>query len=105
MLVSGLLRLASQQGGFAAVLAKGDPTSGSVLIQTLEKGRFSGIYERILDPSGQYLWGRSGPQDIEKTDEISEYFARRRARDPDLWLIELDVPDAERFIVESLTNT
>lgn len=102
MLVSALLRLADQHGGFAAVIAKGDPTSGAILVQMLEKGAFFGIYERILDPSGQYLWSRSGPQDIENTEEISEYFLRRKARDPDLWLIELDVPDAERFIAEIL---
>lgn len=104
MLVSALLRLADQLGGFAAVIAKGDPTSGALLIQVLEKGRFSGLYERLLDPSGQYLWSRSGPQDVENTEEISEYFLRRRSRDPDLWLIELDVPDAERFIAEILTK-
>jgi hypothetical protein len=104
VLAGALMRLANHQGGFAAVIAKGDPTSGAIVVQMLEKGSFLGVYERMLDPSGRYLWSRSGPQDIENTKEISEYFLRRRSRDPDLWLIELDVPDAERFIAEILTE-
>ena len=102
MMVSAFLRLANQDGGFAAIVSKGDPTSGAVLVQLLEKGRFIGLFERLLDPSGQYLWNRSIPQDIEKKEEIAEYYSRRKARDPDLWLIELDVPNAERFIVQQL---
>lgn len=104
VLASGLLRLAAERGGFAAVLAKGDPTSGAILVQMLEKGQYFGLYERLLDPSGDYSWSRSGPQDIENEAEIREYFLRRKSRDPDLWLIELDVPEAERFIAETLTN-
>jgi hypothetical protein len=102
MMVGAFLRFVDQDGGFAVVASKGDPTSGAILVQLLEKGRFIGLFERLLDPSGQYLWSRSVPQDIEKKEEISEYYSRRKARDPDLWLIELDVPNAERFIVQRL---
>ena len=102
VMVSAFIHLANQEGGFAAIASKGDPTSGAVLIQLLEKGRFVGLFERILDPSGQYSWSRVDSQSIEKKEEISEYYSRRKARDPDLWLIELDVPNAERFIVQRL---
>ncbi len=102
MMVSAFLRFTDQDGGFAVVVSKGDPTSGTVLVQLLEKGRVIGLYERLLDPSGQYLWTRNVPQDFENKEEISEYYSRRKARDPDLWLIELDVPNAERFIVQRL---
>ena len=104
MVSSGFLRLAGQAGGFAAVISKGDPTSGALLVQILEKGQYFGLYERLLDPSGKYVWSRTGPQEIENEDEIPGYCARRRSRDPDLWLIELDVPDAQRFIAEFIAN-
>lgn len=104
MLASGLLRQVGQAGGFAAILAKGDPTSGALLVQILEKGQFSGLYERLLDPSGAYLWTSTGPQDTENKEILMEYLERRRARDPDLWIVELDVPDAERFVVDILSN-
>ena len=101
MLVSALVRRAHQAGGFAAVLARGDETSGALLIQAAEKGAVSGLFERSLDLSGGYSWRRTGPQDPEKIDEIGKYLERRRASDPDLWIVELDIADAERFIVES----
>ncbi len=104
VLTSALSRRAEQLGGFAAVLAKGDPTSGHVLIQLLEKGRISGLFERLLTASGAYAWARTGPQDIEKRDVFEDYLARRRLRDPDLWIIELDVPDVERFVADSLSG-
>ncbi len=102
MMVSAFLRFVDQDGGFAAIVFKGDPTSGAVLIQLLEKGHFFGLYERHLDPSGHYLWTRNDTQGLENKGEISDYYARRKARDPDLWLIELDVPNAERFIAHRL---
>ncbi len=105
MLASGLSRQANALGGFAAILAKGDPTSGALLVQILEKGRFFGLFERLLDPSGAYLWTATGPQSTENKDLFDPYLARRRARDPDLWIIELDVPDAERFIADRLSDT
>jgi hypothetical protein len=41
---------------------------------------------------------RTKSEDTEKKSEFSEYLDRRRLRDPDLWLIEVDVADEERLI-------
>ena len=38
MLVGALIRSAQAQGGNAMVLAKGDATSGAILIQTIDRG-------------------------------------------------------------------
>ncbi len=97
---SALVRLAQAQGGFAAVIAKGDPHSGQLLLTILEKGLFSGIFERQLAEDFRYVWRSCGPQAVENPSEITEYQDRRRARDPDLWIVELDVPDATQLIAE-----
>lgn len=102
---SALIRLAEAAGGFAIVVAKGDSTSGQILIQTLEKGVFSGLYEPLLDAAGGYRWQPCGPQAVENKGEIDAYLARRRAQDRDLWIIELDVPEVSRFIVEQASAT
>jgi hypothetical protein len=34
--------------------------------------------------------------------DVGDYCRRRRARDPDLWVIELDSPEAERFTAETI---
>ena len=43
-LVSALVRRVEQAGGFAMILARGEDMGGVVLVQTLEKGRFSGFF-------------------------------------------------------------
>lgn len=99
VMVSALLRLTQDQGGFGAVLAKGDAGAGAIILVIAERGRTMHVLERILQPDGRYAWGDSmaaAPND----QELDKFLERRRRFDPDLWLIELDVPSAERFAAE-----
>ena len=100
MQVQSLLRKVNQEGGFGVVLKKGDRISGSILIQCVEKGENTRLLERMpsLDnaPSWQQIW----PQGTDKKQELPEYLERRYRFDPDIWLIELDIPDAERLIAD-----
>jgi hypothetical protein len=96
VLVSSLLRRAEAEGGFGAVLAKGDATAGAVMVVVAERGVRTLLLERLLQPDGTYSWqdnGRAGEDDAAFRDLL----ARRRRGDPDLWLVELDVADARRF--------
>ncbi|MGZ8997380.1 MAG: DUF1491 family protein [Allosphingosinicella sp.] len=103
VLVGGLVRKAETEGGFAAVLAKGDPTAGSLIVVLIERGTAQLILERILQPDGTYKWHSVGAQpteDITKNNDVPAFVARRRRFDPDLWVLELDIPSAERFAAE-----
>jgi hypothetical protein len=103
VLVGGLVRKAESQGGFAALLAKGDPTAGSLIVILVERGGAPTILERILQPDGGYKWQATTAQtteNIEKVDQVPAFVARRRRFDPDLWVLELDIPSAERFAAE-----
>ena len=97
--VSALLRLAETQGGFAAIVSKGDPTAGAIALLLLERGIPIGLLERLLQPDGGYAWRDSG-QAGGNADALEKFLARRRQSDPDLWIIELNVPSAERFAAE-----
>jgi len=99
VLVSSLLRRAQGEGGFGAVLARGDETAGAVLVLLAERGVRTLLLEQLLQPDGTYAWqdnGRAGADDA----DFNALIARRRRIDPDLWLIELDVASAERFAAE-----
>jgi hypothetical protein len=100
VLVSGLLRQAESQGGFGAVLAKGDATAGSIIVVLLEKGGNPRIFERVLQGNGLYSWAASATQQPGSDQEVPSLIARRRRFDPDLWVLELDIPSAERFADE-----
>jgi hypothetical protein len=60
VLVSALLKLASRDGGFGAVLAKGDAQAGSVTVILMERGERRMVLERIVQPDGSYGWQESG---------------------------------------------
>ena len=96
VVVSGLIRKAEGEGGFAAILAKGDETAGSVLVILLERGGPPQALERILQADGSYGWQASA----EGESGVAELIDRRRRFDPDLWVVELDIPSAERFAAE-----
>ncbi len=100
VLVTSLMRRAESSGGFAAVLSKGDPTSGAVLVILNEKGRKARVLERALQPGGSYSWADIVTQSTTNEEEFSSYLERRGRSDPDLWLIELDIASAERFAAE-----
>lgn len=97
---TALMRRIEAEGGFATLLAKGDPDRGSLLLQINEKGRYVCYLERQLTVSGSYQWVRCGPPQESETPEIRDFYAKRRRFDEDLWAIELDIADAERFIAE-----
>lgn len=98
--VNALIRLVNQAGGMAMVLAKGDETAGALLLVTREKGLYSSMLERAYTASGQYEWTPIATQNVDSEADISQFCARRRASDPDLWIVELDIADAARFAVE-----
>jgi len=99
VLVSALLRRAQEEGGFGVVVAKGDPTAGSVTVILAERGRRACVLERLLQPDGRYAWEESH-RSAEDEEQFREFLARRRKYDPDLWIVELDIASAERFAAE-----
>jgi hypothetical protein len=102
VLVSALVRRTDQQGGGAMVLAKGDATAGGILVLTYHKGTNPRFFERGIGPAGVPALVASGPREITGEEEVSAYWRRRRASDPDLWVVELDIADAERFAAETM---
>lgn len=96
VLVSAALRRVNDAGGFGMVLAKGDPQAGAVLVVAVEAGE-SRLFERGIGPDG-----RVGMIDSTPDDDVAGYWHRRRRRDPDLWVIELDIPNSPRFAAETL---
>jgi hypothetical protein len=96
--VTALIRAVEAQGGFATVLAKGEKDAGTILILTMEQGENGALYERMPLLDGSRKFAQVKAQDPEKPKELDEYLARRQRQDSDIWIVELDIADAERFI-------
>lgn len=99
--VGGLLRRVSAEGGFATVLAKGEPESGTILLVLRDSRTNPRLFERMPQLDGSRSWSLNRVQDVENQQEFDDYLVRRRAQDSDLWIVELDIPNPERFIGES----
>lgn len=100
LMVGALKRRAESGGGFAAILAKGDPDAGAILVILAERGRKLRMLERALGPEGRYAWLDVAGQTVDNEEETERFLSRRRHFDPDLWIIELDIASAERFAAE-----
>lgn len=100
---AGLVRRAEADGDFAAIIKKGDPDRGAILLVISSRGRHVACLERTLTLEGDYRWRTVGPGESSGSDEIREFLAKRTRFDADSWAIELDIAGAERFIAETIT--
>ncbi|QFT76381.1 DUF1491 family protein [Erythrobacter sp. THAF29] len=96
--VASLIRLAESNGGMATVLHKGERDAGTLLVVTMYRGENAKLYERMPQLDGSRAFVLTKEQDSEKPYEFNEYLARRYNQDPDIWVIEVDIDEAERFI-------
>ena len=96
--VMGLIRAVEAEGGFATVIAKGERDAGTLLVICCGKDRCAAAYERMPQPDGRRAWTLSRQQNVENPQEFWDYCDRRKNQDSDLWVVELDIPNAERFI-------
>ncbi|MGX7927570.1 DUF1491 family protein [Tsuneonella sp. HG094] len=101
--VAGIRRLAESHGGFAMVIAKGERDAGTIAIVIIGRGEPAWLYERMPMLDGNRRFVHTVSEDPENKREFSETLTRRSERDPDLWLIEADVPDRERFVASLVT--
>lgn len=96
--VSGLIRQVEAAGGFAMVLAKGDPEAGGILLVLTEKGRNSRAFERMPSLTEGRVWTLARADSDMEPGAFAEWLERRRSQDPDLWIVELDIPEGDRFV-------
>jgi hypothetical protein len=98
---AGFIRRAEAEGGFAAILRKGDPDRGALTLIVREKGELRGFLERELGADFTYGWSFKRLDTPAEADSVADLVARKERFDPDFWLIELDVAEPERFIAET----
>jgi hypothetical protein len=97
---AGLIRRAEADGDFATIIKKGDPDRGAILLLVSSRGRHVACLERMPTLDG-YQWASVGPSESAGSDQIRDFLAKRTRFDADLWAIELDIADPERFIAET----
>lgn len=95
---AGIIRAVEGAGGFAMVIAKGERDAGTILLLCCERGTEDRAWERMPHPDGSRKWTLVKRQNPENPQEFADWIDRRRRQDPDLWVVELDIVNPERFI-------
>ncbi|MBP0493370.1 DUF1491 family protein [Roseomonas indoligenes] len=86
------LRMGDAAGRPGAVLRKGDPDSGGILV--VLRGREGLVaLAQTRDGQGRPAWVRgTGAAPVDDAT-VDAYVARQVKRDPDLWVLEFETPD------------
>jgi hypothetical protein len=98
--VSALIRRAQGAGANAVVVRRGDPTAGAVLVKVYDtRARTARLYAEALGGAeGERRWMQPHPDASEA--ELDAYAARQAGYDPDLWIVEIEDPQARPFLTE-----
>lgn len=97
---TALIRRAEADGGFGMIVKRGDPDRGALVLLVASRGQHQACLERALSPDGSYRWQQVGPAARANPSALADWSQKRVRFDEDLWLIELDIADPERFIAE-----
>jgi len=100
--IDSLLRRVNQVGDFAAVIKKGDETAGQVILVARRRNGHTQVFTRTMNSVGRYSWTIAMAKDQDELVKINEYLERQAGFDPDLWIIELDTDNPERFVDDEL---
>ena len=89
-------------GGNGAVLSKGDPDAGALLLVLTTRGVVQKVLERVSSATEGFTWNIVNNGNLADSRTVAQLIDRKKRFDPDLWVVELDIPDVEQFIADSL---
>jgi hypothetical protein len=105
IVASGLLRAAEAAGGNGVVLKRGDPDVGALLVVVTRRGADPRVLERLSALDGGLGWNLQNNGESISSGSVARLIDKKKRFDRDLWVLELDVADAEQFIALTFGQT
>lgn len=97
--VGALIRRAELGGAFANVARKGEARAGAVLVKTVDRRTGAArLFAEATRADGERVWMRPIPSVAEA--DIDAYAQRAARIDPDIWVVEIEDADGDRFLTE-----
>ena len=73
-----------------AVLSRGDPDAGAILLKLSPRDGGCTVLAEARRPDGTAVWMRATGRAAIAEADADAYMARQRGRDPDLWVLEIE---------------
>lgn len=98
--VQALIRRAEVNGASAFVARKGEPDSGAVIVKVSPLNGQACVWSSSYGRDGERRWMRATGDDFVADADAEAYIQRSRARDADLWVIEIEDRAGRDFLTE-----
>lgn len=92
--ISAQVRLCDQAFIPVAVLHKGDPDAGAILLKINRLGDGCEVLTQVRNIDGTPAWMKGTGETPVNEGEADAYIGRQRGRDPDLWVLEIEDPNS-----------
>jgi hypothetical protein len=98
MWVKALIRRCDLAAIPVAVVSRGDGDAGAILLKFNGGRTACSVMTQARGQDGELIWMRAtGPAQVAEAD-ADAYIGRQRARDPDIWVVEIESGSAETVI-------
>ncbi len=87
------IRRCSVEGMPAVVVRRGEARGGTVLLKLYQPDSGCRLLSQIRDLDGKLGWFPAHKEDFIAEAEADAHIARAIARDPDLWVVEVETRD------------
>lgn len=96
-----LIRRASLAGASAFVIQHGDDDRGDVLIKVARLDGTAAAYAPSMNLEGERIFLNLAVQGVGPDEKaVDEYVRRAKARDSDVWIIEIEDREGRHFLTE-----
>lgn len=98
--VAALIRRAELSGASAFVARKGEPDAGAVIVKVARLDGTARVWSSSYGREGQRRWVHATGAALVSDADAEAYVARARARDSDLWVVEIEDKHGRDFLTE-----
>lgn len=99
--IDALVRRAQVGGASAFIVQPGDDDRGDVLIKVARLDGTAAVFSPRLTIEGERIFADLAAQGIGPEErEVDDYIRRARARDRDLWVVEIEDRSGRHFLTD-----